>query len=239
MESKRYKYPRTKHLIWTQHSTTDDKIMSQEDMVRTFTDREVIVTEKLDGENTNLYSDCYHARSKESRDHPTRHYVKGLWGRIRNDIPEGWRICGENVFAEHSIHYKNLEDYFYVFGVWDEKNHCLSWDDTLSICESLGILPCPILWRGIWDESKIRACYIGKSIFSGSYDAAIKRSTGREVEAQEGYVVRVADGFPFPIGEDNERLCLTEVGKFVRKGHVTTEDHWLNQIPIANELKDR
>lgn len=236
---KRYKYPRTLHLPFSEHVTTDDKIMSREQMESIFCHKAVVVTEKMDGEGMTMYRDGIHARSMDSRDHPSRHIVKALWATIRMDIPIGFRICGENLAAEHSIHYRNLEDYFYVFGIWDEKNKCLSWDDTLSICESLGILPCPTLWRGNWDEERIRECYTGKSVFSGSYDAATKRSTGREVEAQEGYVVRIADGFPFPSGEDNERLCLTEVGKFVRKGHVTTEDHWLNQIPVANELKDR
>ena len=34
----KYKYPRTLHLPWTEHMTTDDKIMSHEEVVRAFTD---------------------------------------------------------------------------------------------------------------------------------------------------------------------------------------------------------
>jgi len=239
MRSELYKYPRTLHLPFTQHSTTDDKIMSEADMLRIFSGKEVVVTEKLDGENTNLYPDWMHARSLDGRDHPTRHWVKGLWGSIKKDIPTGWRISGENVFAEHSIHYRNLESYFYVFGVWNEANVCLSWDDTVAICDALGLKTVPVLWRGIWSASDVRAQYSGKSTFRGSYDSETFRRTGQEVEAQEGYVVRLAEPLPFPVGEDNERLCLEGVGKFVRKGHVTTADHWLDQVPVKNELKEQ
>ena len=77
-----------------------------------------------------MYSDRIHARSLETDFHESRTWVRALWGNIKHEIQDGWRICGENMFAEHSIHYNNLETYFYVFSIWNETNDCLSWDET-------------------------------------------------------------------------------------------------------------
>ena len=143
--------------------TTDDKKWSPEDISPAFSGQEVVVMEKMDGENTNIYPDHFHARSIQSKDHPSRHWVKSLWVQIRKDIPDGWRICGENVFAEHSIHYKRLSTYFYVFGIWDQNNWCLTWDDTIDVCENLGLQTVPVLWIGIWNEQKVKSCYTGIS----------------------------------------------------------------------------
>jgi len=93
--------------------------------------RDVVVTEKMDGENTTLYSDGLHARSVDSRHHPSRAWIKAFHAQWRHLIPEGWRLCGENLFAQHSIHYERLPSYFMLFSIWDEHNHCLSWNETL------------------------------------------------------------------------------------------------------------
>ncbi|MEL7307213.1 MAG: RNA ligase family protein, partial [Pseudomonadota bacterium] len=39
-------------------------------------------------------------------------------------------MCGENLYARHSISYNNLPSYFMAFSVWNELNQCLSWQDT-------------------------------------------------------------------------------------------------------------
>ena len=55
------KYPRTYHLPWSSPSS-DDRVASS---LNHFVGQEVVVTEKLDGENTSLYNDYVHARSLE------------------------------------------------------------------------------------------------------------------------------------------------------------------------------
>lgn len=110
------KYPRTYHLPWSCSISNDDRILHD---LSCFQNRRVIVTEKMDGENTTMYRDHIHARSVDSRNHPSRNWVKNLWGRLSHDIPSGWRICGENLFATHSISYSNLQSYFldFLFGM--------------------------------------------------------------------------------------------------------------------------
>ena len=100
-----FKYPRTFHLPWSPGVNRDDQILVGVDYFR---GQQVIVTEKLDGENTSMYSDHFHARSLDSRHHPSRAWVKTLHGGIKHEIPSGWRICGENLYARHSIHYRGL-----------------------------------------------------------------------------------------------------------------------------------
>lgn len=214
-----YKYPRTYHLPWSPGTQSDDRLLESVDH---FVGREVVVTEKLDGENTSMYRDHIHARSLDSKHHPSRTIVKTLRGQIQHDIPEGWRICGENLYACHSIFYKNLESHFYVFGIYDDKNTCLSWDETTEYAIALGLITVPVLYRGIWDEEKVRACWTGKS------------TAGPESE-QEGYVVRVADAFPYD--EQDQQLASPYTAKYVRAKHVQTDAHWLEKPVEPNLLR--
>lgn len=208
----RYKYNRTYHLPWSPGATSDDKIIHS---VEHFIGHDVIVTEKMDGENTTIYSDgTCHARSLDSGFHPSRTWIYQLAGQIGYQIPTNWRICGENLFAEHSIHYTNLSTYFMVFGIYDENNICLNWDDTKEYCQMLDLQTVPELYRGQWDEELIKKCY--KQI--GNYGI------------QEGYVVRKTQAFSY----DDFNL---NVAKWVRSNHVQTDEHWSSKSVIQNTLK--
>ncbi|MFE5092215.1 RNA ligase family protein [Streptomyces sp. NPDC056638] len=202
-------YPRTPHLPWSPGATSDDVRIAD---LSGLTGREIVVTEKLDGENTTLYTGGLHARSLDSAHHPSRGWVKALQGRIGARIPEGWRVCGENMFARHSIPYDGLESFVYGFSVWDGE-HCLGWDRTVAFLRELGIPVPPVLWRGVFDARAEKAL------------RALRPDTGR----QEGYVVRPADGFDAP---DFGR----RVAKWVRPGHVRTDTHWMHASVVENGL---
>lgn len=209
----RTKYPRSFHLPWSMGATDDDKTLGS---VEHFVGRVVVVTEKLDGENTTIYSDGYmHARSVDGRTHESQAWVRALAGTVGHDIPEGWRVCGENVFAQHSLGYNRLASYFYVFAIYDENNRCLSWDETTEWAALLGLEVVPVLYRGEWDEAAVRGCYDGSS------------TVGDE---GEGYVVRVEDSFDY---DD----FSSSLAKFVRADHVQTgAKHWRACSVVANEL---
>lgn len=199
-------YPRTPHLPWSPGAAADD--------VRAggfagLAGREVVVTEKLDGENTTLYADGLHARSLDSAHHPSRAWVKGLQGRIGARIPAGWRVCGENLYARHSIPYEELDSWVYGFSVWDG-DRCLDWDRTVRFLRDLGIPAPRVLWRGTFDERALRRLRI-------------------DTARQEGFVVRTVDGFAY--GDFGRR-----VAKWVRGGHVQTGAHWMFGPVVANGL---
>jgi hypothetical protein len=203
------KYPRTPHLPWSPGASDDDIVRWE---VTNFVGREVVVTEKRDGENTTMYRDHIHARSVDSRHHPSRNWVKQLHGRIGHLIPQGWRVCGENLYAEHSLRYTELKSYFEVFSVWNHENICLDWDTTVEWCELLGFEHVPVLYRGPWDEEVIRGL-----------DLDLRR--------QEGYVVRI-------VGEFHNDAFQDHIAKWVRKNHVTTDEHCMHREVVPNELAE-
>ena len=213
MNTARTKYPRSFHLPWSLGSTDDDNTLSG---VAHFVGQEIVVTEKLDGENTTIYPDGYmHARSLDGRTHESQTWVRALAGRIGRDIPSTMRICGENVYARHSIGYEALETYFYVFGIF-EGDVSLSWDEVEAYSEMLGLKTVPVLYRGLWDEAAIKGCYTGTSRCGG---------------IQEGYVVRLAKSFT----RDEYPVSLA---KFVRANHVVEgAAHWRSCTVTPNTLR--
>lgn len=211
------KYPRTFHLPWSDGLSGDDKRILTLDILK---GNEVVVTEKLDGENTTMYNDGVHARSLDSKHHPSRVWIKAKQGELGYQIPPEYRICGENMYAKHSIHYRFLTTYFYVFGIY-MGDICLSWDDTVEFATLLGLETTPVLYRGPWDEQKIKACWTGNSFFSKD----------GEFDPQEGYVVRVASAFPY---EKHSEYTA----KFVREKHVQTSSHWMEEEVVPNLLKN-
>lgn len=204
------KYNRTPHFSWSS-PTSDDKVLSSANQ---FLGKEIIVTEKLDGECTGMSNQLCHARSLDSKDHPSRHWVKQLHASIKEEIPAGWKVFGENLYAKHSIHYRNLPSYFFVFCIYDDNNICLSWDDIKEWCSLMDLCTVPELYRGIWDEEYIKSLWRGLSVFGGE---------------GEGYVVRVIDSFHYNQFGNN-------VAKWVRKDHVQTSSHWMQETLVKNLL---
>lgn len=170
--------------------------------------------------NCSIYSDYFHARSIDARPHPSQSWIRQFAANIGGNIPQDWRICGENLWALHSIFYDNLETYFYGFSVWNDRNECLSWDDTLEWFELLDITPVPTLYRGIYDEKLIK----------GLWNEITKNSS----QAHEGYIIRLTSSFMYK----DFRKCL---GKFVRANHIQNSTHWsrLNTQIVKNLLKKR
>ncbi len=207
------KYPRTPHLPWSPGATSDDKYIQD---LSSFKGHKIVVTEKMDGENTTIYPDgSCHARSIDSGYHTSRTWVKQFAANIGPQINDkifkkNWRITGENVFAKHSIHYHNLKSYFYMFGFW-ELDICLDWGYTKAVAEDNDITLVPVLYEGPFDELVLKAL-----------PATLN-------ENQEGFVVRIKDNI-YPSNWD------TCVAKWVRPNHVQTDEHWMNKPIIKNEL---
>lgn len=203
------KYPRTYHFPFSPGATNDDKIQNDFSYL---TGQKVVCTEKMDGENTNMTRDKIWARSLDWTNHSSRGMVKTLYENIRHEIPVGWKICGENLYVKHSIHYDNLSSFFMVFSIWNEMGECLSWEETQNWCELLGLTLVPVLWEGIFDYKFFETFY-----------------STLNLEIQEGFVVRNSNTF---IWNDFSK----NVVKWVRKNHVQTSEHWLRQTLVKNKL---
>jgi hypothetical protein len=205
-----YKYGRTFHFPFSEGIGNDDKIIKSFDA---FQNEEVVITIKKDGENTSIYPNTFHARSIDSRHHPSRDWIASFAASIGYKIPENCRICGENVFAKHSIEYNDLESYFYGFSFWEDKK-CLSWDDTLFFFKEIGIVPVKEIYRGGFDLTKIK-----------------KLTHNIDTNKDEGFVCRLTKSFDY----DDFSNCVV---KWVRKNHVQTESHWMHSNIITNKLKN-
>jgi hypothetical protein len=206
------KYKKTYHLPWSETIARDDKILQNDNI---FLDKYVVVSIKMDGENTSLYCNKLHARSLDSTQHNSRNYVKQLHASIKYKIND-LKICGENLYAMHSIHYKNLEDYFLVFNMW-KNTTCLDWDTTKKIASELNLRIVPVIYEGIYNKDIIHQAYINYQKSS--------------LDDTEGYVIRNA--FEFDVAEFSNNIA-----KYVRKGHVQENDeHWILKPMIKNLLK--
>jgi hypothetical protein len=139
--------------------------------------------------------------------------VKGLAGRVQTDLPPELRICGENLFAKHSIGYDRLSSYFLAFSIWNGDD-CLGWDQTVEWCGLLDLQSVPVLWRGVWDETLVRGLWPFPS---------------RHGSVAEGYVVRLASGY-------KRDAFARSIAKFVRPQHVQTDQHWM-QGPVGEATR--
>lgn len=202
---KHRKYHRTFHLPWSQTVHSDDKQISD---TSCFEGKEVVVTTKMDGECTSIYSDHTHARSIDSKHNFTRDWITRLFHGIKYMIPENYQVVCENMWGEHSIRYDNLDGYCYLLSIIDLDNNQVLDYDTICNFALKHDLPQPsVLYRGIYDESLIKE--IHKEM---------------DLSKDEGYVMRVTSSYS--LNDVN-----TSIAKFVREGHVQPNaEHWLKNV---------
>jgi hypothetical protein len=121
---------------------------------------------------------------------------------VRFQIPEGWRVSGESLYARRSVGYNSLPSYYLVFGIWDENATLLSWEDTETVAGEIGLHLVPTIYQG--EE-------FGAAITAWESAGLAGRS--------EGFVVR--SGGAIAADEFDQKVM-----KFVRANHVTTSADW-------------
>jgi hypothetical protein len=211
------KYGRTFHFPFSPGTTSDDRI-NQDYWQDISQINSIIHTEKLDGENNCLSKFGVFARSHAT---PTTsawtRAIRERWQLLKNDLGK-YEIFGENLYAIHSIEYKNIEDHYFVFGV-RELDHWLSWEETAFIAAAFDLPTVPIIETCNQLQSK--------TLFEKHFLEMVQQpSVFGSVDIQnhqpctlEGIVTRNADAYEV---EDFAK----NVFKYVRKGHVKTDEHW-------------
>ncbi|MCH2164995.1 MAG: RNA ligase family protein [Marinovum sp.] len=202
------KYGRTYHFPFSPGVQSDDKIIPS---LERFDGQDVVVTEKMDGENTTIHPGGCHPRSPDARYHPSRDWMMAFAATISHQLESDERIIGEYLYARHSIAYDALSSYFLGFA-WVKADVFQPWDATRSRLDALGIQSVPELCQGTFDLSSIQD-------LAGSLDTA----------KQEGFVMRLTGAFP-------EAEMGVSVAKWVRAGHVQSQAHWTKSPLIANGL---
>jgi len=211
------KYGRTWHYPFSPGTTSDDRIQYDYWEYLTRIPR-LIHTEKLDGENNCLSRLGVFARSHAApTTSPWTETLRQYWKLIKNDLGNV-EIFLENLYAIHSIEYRNLDHHFYVFAI-READRWLSWEETkfyagmldLPVVPEIKAFPTPVERTGF--EQEVKAITGSRGHFQ-----PVEASTG-EATIMEGLVTRNAAGYSVDAFSDN-------VFKYVRKGHVKTGEHW-------------
>lgn len=215
------KYPRSFHLPWSPGGTSDDKRI---DDVAPLIGGELVITEKCDGSNL-----TYTRRSVFARSHagPPTHrsfdLAKATHARIAHALAPGVSVFCEYCYAVHSVVYDALPDYSLVFGVRDDDTRRFwAWDDVVALAADLGLPTVPVLFRGTVEgaralEATTTTLASEPSAFGG---------------VREGVVVRLAAAI-----EDG--AFSRSLAKWVRKDHVSTDEHWLHQSIRPQRLAPR
>ncbi len=198
------KYPRTYHFPFSPGATSDDRISENWAAIL---QHELVMTEKLDGENTCLKADGVYARSHAApTTSPWAVKMRELWEQHKHTLGD-LEVFGENLYAIHSIEYERLESYLYVFGI-RQGGEWLSWEEVEFYAGVLDLPTVPVVMRGIFTEEEILS-NIETEMAAGS-------RLGGECE---GFVFRNAGRFH---SDDFEKNVL----KYVRENHVQTDEHW-------------
>lgn len=215
------KYPRTYHLPWSPGATSDDKKL-QDGWFENYRGKEVVFTEKLDGENTAMNKQDVFARSHGA---PTRSpWSRNLWDpkdglywRIRQYIGENETIYGENLYGVHSIEYNLLKDYWHMFAA-NDFIRWYSWDEVRNFATILDVNTVPELVRTVVNSPEEV-----KEIV----DDLMKTPSWYNDTCKEGIVMRITDSFD--IDDFPKFVC-----KWVRPNHVQTDEHWTRNWKRAN-----
>lgn len=194
------------HLPWSPGTTSDDRIAPS---VENLLGKELVMTEKLDGENSGWTSEGVYARSHATfTTSPWSTMVRQLHSIVKRDIEPGTFLFGENMEGIHSIEYDNLISPFYLFGIRVGEKW-LSWEEVENHAFLMDIPTVPVLFKGICNDEKELKRITEELVMQPS-------ALGGK---REGLVVRLADEF------EDENFS-TSLMKWVRKGHVQTDQHW-------------
>lgn len=205
------KYPRTFHFPFSPGAKNDDRIAkSYEGIVGV----PIVITEKLDGENTCLNDKGVFARSHSA---PTRNpwagYLWQRWDMLRHELGD-IELFGESLFAVHSITYTALQDYFYIFAIRQGEDW-LSWEEVKLYADIVNIPLVPVLYEGTVKTPEALQKLVEELVQAPSSLADMSI----EATPREGVVVRPQAAF-------HNDAFSESVLKWVRPDHVQTDAHW-------------
>lgn len=235
------KYCRSLHAHISLGTDSDDRFMP-DDYISAFADmKQLVLTEKLDGQNDCMKKEGLFARSHAvPTQHPWDKPLQQRWNLIKNDLGD-LQLFGENMYGVHTIEYSKLESYYYIFRA-RIKDIWLSWEEvkfyaalfdfptvpeipiihplknfiSSSLNENVSLQKWLIANLGMsWEE------YVQTPGALGGWD------TVRNKVACEGFVVANTEEYKTNSGvlqvEWNE---FNNLFKLVRLGHVKTDEHW-------------
>lgn len=163
-----YKFPRTPHLAVLADSVIrDDKVMSVSER-EMFLRHELVVEEKVDGANLGISFDRKAHVQCQNRGAYLQYPYKGQWKKLfewiasKTDIlfekfTDRYIVFGEWCYAQHSVFYNRLPDWFLGFDIFDKKSlGFLSCSRRDAILQDIDILGIPIIKKGHFSLSELK-----------------------------------------------------------------------------------
>lgn len=199
-------FPRIGHLPGS-NATDDDEWLADDPA---WLNEEVVVEEKLDGSNVAIWRDGPGSLAVAgraglgARDRAGQLGRLRAWAASRHDVltrllAPGEVLYGEWLWLVHTIHYEQLPDWLIVLDFWTPSRGFLAHDERDHRAREAGLVPAPVLFRGVLGSWKTLFGLCGVSHFAS--------------EPMEGVVVRrERDG------------VLVDRGKWVRPGFTPKPD---------------
>jgi len=204
------RYPKTPHLPWSPILEEKDKPLIFD--IDNFLGKHVVITEKLDGENTCFTNLRVHTRSPDAiyGKEEYQSYMMNIQAEFSHKLPENMIIYGENMYAIHGIEYNKLTSYLYGFAVLID-NQFLNWSDTnFWISGPFQQKIVPLITHFKVSENKEKAEKQLKEIKPNSLLGDIT----------EGFIIRSVNNFHFKEFHEN-------VAKYANKGVPKTDENWV------------
>ncbi len=163
-----HKFPRTPHLaVLADNVVRDDKVMSELER-EMFLRHELVVEEKVDGANLGISFDGEaHARC-QNRGAYLQYPYTGQWKKLsewldlKTDIlfeklTDRYILFGEWCYAQHSIFYDQLPDWFLGFDIFDKESlKFLSYPRRDAVFRDVGISGIPAIKKGHFTLSELK-----------------------------------------------------------------------------------
>lgn len=215
-----YGFPVISHLPWSPGITESELATSKTEIASFLVGQNVVITEKMDGENITMYNDAMHSSGphaemrEESYDWIQQYLNDNGW-----KVPIRIRVCGEHMYARHNISYDNLESFFLVHSVWHDKV-CFGWDETKRVAGDMGMVMVPTLWEG-----KIE-----------NYKHLIDLTEEFITDDMEGLVVRLTR--PLTHSFKSRKRPIMGMYKYIRAAELPDREHWTTGPLFPNNLAE-
>lgn len=219
-----FKFPQTPHLaVLGTNVVRGDKVMSGSQR-EFFLRHELVVEEKVDGANLGISFDSFGNLRVQSRGAYLTPPYSGQWKKLsgwlapKTDLlfevlRNQYILFGEWGYAQHSVYYNRLPDWFLGFDIFHKKEvKFFSCQRRDKIFEEIGISQVPFIKRGKFSLAEL------KSLLSNS---------GLGDTQSEGIYLRFDDG-----------EWLGQRAKLVRPQFIQSiEEHWSRKKIKPNKLK--
>lgn len=218
-----YKFPSTSHLaILGENVVRVDKVMSERER-NDFLSRELVIEEKVDGANLGISFDSSGNIRLQNRGSYLNAPYQGQWKKLsewltpKNDLlfevlQDKLILFGEWCYAQHSVYYNRLPDWFLGFDIFHKKDlkffSCQRRDE---IFNNAGISGVPLIKKGHFSLEDLTSL-LSKSCLGD--------------ESAEGIYLRFDDGD-----------WLGNRAKLVRPEFIQSiEEHWSKRKIKPNRL---